>query len=455
MGFFAGALATYPARALTVWYTALISMGTLALSLPVCLRPEAPPLSPQDALFMATSAACVTGLVVRDVAEFSFAGQLVLLLLIQLGGIGIMTLATLVVIQVTGHRTLRQLVLARESLGMEPHEDIGRLLARVITACLAFELAGAILLTLSKLDEPDLVAAAWWGLFHAVSAFCNAGFALAPDNMAGWSGQLPVGLTITILVVLGGLGLPVLADLFSERRHRGTLRWRDLHLHSQVVLAATLVLLLGGAVLIYLLERESALAGAGLSQALMNSLFHSASARTAGFSTLDISAFSAPTLFLLMGLMFVGAGPGSTGGGVKVTTVAVLALYGAARIRGRAETAMFRHRVSMGTIATASVVVIVGISLIATLLFLLLTTEQLSGQDGQPSFQALAFEVISAFSTVGLSTGITEALSGAGKLLIVTAMFVGRIGPLVLVTLLIRRRHGPAVMHPVGEVHIG
>jgi trk system potassium uptake protein TrkH len=455
MGFFVGALATYPARALTLWYTVLISVGTVALSLPVCLRPGVPALDLHDALFTATSAACVTGLVVRDVAEFSFAGQLVLLLLIQLGGIGIMTLATLVVIQITGHQTLRQLVLARESLGMKPHEDIGRLLTRVVVACLVFELAGALLLTLCRLGESSPPAALWWGLFHAVSAFCNAGFALAPDNMAAWQGQLPVGLTVTALVVLGGLGLPVLADLFSERRRRGALRWRDLHLHSQIVLAATLVLLLGGAVLIYLLERERALAGGGAMEAAMTALFHSASARTAGFSTLDISAFSGATLFLLMGLMFVGAGPGSAGGGIKVTTVAVLTLYGLARLRGKSETAIFRHRISKGTIAAASVVVIVGISLITTLLFLLLTAEQVSVQHGQPTFLASAFEVISAFSTVGLSTGITDTLSDNGKLLLVSTMFVGRIGPLVLVTLLIRRRHGPAVMHPVGEVHIG
>jgi trk system potassium uptake protein TrkH len=455
MGYFAGALATYPARALTLWYTALISVGTVVLSLPACLRPEVAPLSPPDALFMATSAACVTGLVVRDVAEFSFTGQLVLLLLIQLGGIGIMTLATLVVIQVTGHRTLRQVVLARESLGMEPHEDLGRLLARVVAACLVFELAGAVLMTLSRLGEASLPASAWWGLFHAVSAFCNAGFALAPDNLAGWSVHLPIGLTVTTLVVLGGLGLPVLADLFSERRRRGALRWRDLHLHSQIVLVATLILLLGGAGLIYLLERNHALAGVGTADAVMGALFHSASSRTAGFSTLDISGFGDATLFLLMILMFVGAGPGSAGGGIKVTTVAVLALYGIARIRGKAETAIFRHRVSKVTIAAASVVVIVGISLVATLLFLLLVVEQVSGPGGGPRFTASAFEVISAFSTVGLSTGLTGSLPDPAKFLLVLTMFVGRIGPLVLVTLLIRRRHGPAVMHPVGEVHIG
>lgn len=455
MGSFAGALATYPARALTLWYTALISVGTVTLSLPACLRPDAAPLDPHDALFMATSAACVTGLVVRDVAEFSFAGQLVLLMLIQLGGIGIMTLATLVVIQITGHRTLRQLVLARESLGMEPHEDIGRLLARVVAACLVFELAGAVLLTLSRLGDTSLPTAAWWGLFHAVSAFCNAGFALAPDNMAGWSGHLTVGLTITTLVVLGGLGLPVLADLFAERRRRGAFRWRDLHLHSQIVLAATLALLLGGAGSIYLLERQQGLAGLGATEAVLTALFHSASARTAGFSTLEMSAFGGATLFLLMGLMFVGAGPGSAGGGIKVTTVAVLALYGVSRLRGKSETAVFRHRVSKETIAAASVVVIVAIALITTLLFLFLTAESVSAGGGQPSFLASAFEVISAFSTVGLSIGITDTLSNPGKLLLVLTMFVGRIGPLVLVTLLIRRRHGPAVKHPVGEVHIG
>jgi len=451
-----GALASYPARALTLWYAILIAAGTVLLTLPASRLPDVPALTVTDALFMATSAACVTGLVVRDVAEFSGLGQAVILILIQLGGIGIITLATLVVVQVTGRQSLRQLVMARESIGMDLHEDVGRLLGRVIGACVIFEAIGAFLLFLEQLPEMGATGAAWWGVFHAVSAFCNAGLALSPQNLAPWVDSSLVCWVVTVLVILGGLGFPVLVDLFEHRDRRWLLRWRDLGFHSQLMISATGILLAAGTLLVFSLERGSVLSDMGTGEALLTALFHSASARTAGFSTVDVGTFGNATLFGLIILMWIGGGSGSAAGGVKVTTVAVLAVYGLSRIRGRSEPALFRHRIPDEAVSAAAVVVILAVGMIVSCLFLLLVLEQpgppYNGGDG---FMDLVFEVFSAFSTVGLSTGVTRELSDPGRWVVTATMFIGRIGPLVLVTLLTRRRRGPEVRHAEAEIHIG
>jgi trk system potassium uptake protein TrkH len=452
---FMGALATYPARALAGWYGILVVSGTLLLLLPACRAADTSPMSFSDGLFTAASAACVTGLVVRDVTEFSALGQGVILALIQLGGIGIMTVATLVVVQLTGRQTLRQLVLARESLGVGLHEDLGRVLVRVISVTVIFELIGAVVLAGYRVSDLSLPQAAWWGLFHSVSAFCNAGFALSPDNLAPWVDSTLVNLTVIGLVVLGGLGFPVLVDLFSRRRSR-PLRWRELHFHSQLVITASAALLLIGTLAILALEYSNAFAGQGLAQSTMTAFFHSASARTAGFSTLDIAGFSNATLFVLILLMWVGGGPGSAAGGIKVTTIAVLVLYGYGRMRGRQEIGLFRHRISTHSVGTAAVVVIAGITLIVTSLVFMLMAEQ-SGipHNGGADFLDITFETFSAFSTVGLSMGITPELGELGRLITVLTMYVGRIGPLIAFTLLSRRPHGPAIRHPEAEIQIG
>ncbi len=456
MSKFAGALATYPARALTIWYAVLILAGTGLLMLPASRLPQVAAISLTDALFMATSAACVTGLVVRDVAEFSGLGQAVFLALMQLGGIGIMTLATLVVVQVTGRQSLRQLVLARESIGMDLHEDVSRLLGRVIGACMIFEAIGAFLLFLDQIPEMGAAGAAWWGVFHAVSAFCNAGLALSPENLAPWAADALVCWVVTILVVLGGLGFPVLVDLFEHRTPRWIIRWRDLSFHSQLMIAASTALLAAGTVFIFLLEQGGAMSAMSTGQALLTSLFHSASARTAGFSTVDVGAFGNAALFVLILLMWIGGGPGSAAGGVKVTTISVLVVYGISRIRGASEPALFRHRVPEQAVSTAAVVVILGMTMIVSALFLLLTLEQPGPpHNGGDGFMDAAFEVFSAFSTVGLSTGLTRELTDPGRWVITATMFFGRIGPLVLVTLLTRRKRGPEVRHPEAEIHIG
>ncbi|MGD8977524.1 MAG: potassium transporter TrkG [Gammaproteobacteria bacterium] len=458
MSRFVGSLAVYPARALFAWYLLLVLAGAILLSLPVCHRPGLTPISLSDALFMATSAACVTGLVVRDVAEFSLAGQVVLLLLIQLGGIGIMTLATLFLVSIIGHQTLRHLAAAQQTVGADLGADLRVLLSGVVRVVLTLEAIGFVVLLIGRWGNGPLPDIAWWALFHAVSAFCNAGLTLSPDSLQPWAGQWWVTLPVALLLILGGLGYPVLVDLFTNIRHRGPhYGWRGLSFHSRLTLTTSVVLLLLGALAFLVAERNASLADLEPAQASILALFESATARTAGFSTVPTGTFSTLTLFVLALLMFIGAGPSSTAGGVKVTTVSALFLYGLGRLRGRHQATAFGHAIPERLIAGATVVLIVGIGLItlAVALILLFEDSRVSHQAAGPLFIQVLFETVSAFGTVGLSTGITRELGEASRLVIVAMMFIGRIGPLALVMLLLPREHGPHIKYPEGDLQIG
>lgn len=453
-----GSLAVYPARALFAWYLLLILAGTGMLVVPLCQRPDAAPISFSDALFMATSAACVTGLVVRDVAEFSLTGQVVLLLLMQFGGIGIMTLATVFLVSVVGHQTLRHLAAAQQTVGTDLRADLRVLLPRVIRVILVLEAIGFLGLLLGRLGDGPFMEIAWWALFHAVSAFCNAGLTLSPDSLQPWAAEPLITLPVALLLVLGGLGYPVLIDLFTGlRRHWPFCSWQALSFHSRLTLAATLILLVSGALVFLFAERNAALAGQSLGHATLQAVFESATARTAGFSTVPTGALSTLTLFVLAILMFIGAGPSSTAGGVKVTTISALFLYGLGRLRGRHQATAFGHSIPGRLIAGATVVLIVGIGLItlATGLILFFEDSRVPYGAAGPLFLQVLFENVSAFGTVGLSTGITRSLSEPSRMVIVVMMFIGRIGPLALVMLLLPRSRGPDIKYPEGDLHLG
>ncbi len=458
MSRFVGSLAVYPARALFVWYLLLVLAGTVLLSLPVSHRSGLPAVSISDALFMATSAACVTGLVVRDVAEFSLAGQIVLLLLIQLGGIGIMTLATLFLVRIIGHQTLRHLAAAQQTVGADLGADLRVLLSGVVRVVLTLESIGFVVLLIGRWGHGPPSEVAWWALFHAVSAFCNAGLTLSPDSLQPWAGQWWITMPVAVLLILGGFGYPVLVDLFTNIRHRRPQSgWRGLSFHSRLTLTASMLLLVLGALVFLLVERNAALAGLGPLQASILAFFESATARTAGFSAVPTGALSTLTLFVLALLMFIGAGPSSTAGGIKVTTISALFLYGLGRLRGRHQATAFGHAIPGRLIAGATVVLIVGIGLITLGVALILFFEdsRVSHQAAGPLFIQVLFETVSAFGTVGLSTGITRELGEASRLVIVAMMFIGRIGPLALVMLLLPREHGPDIKYPEGDLQIG
>lgn len=437
-----------PARVVAA-FGLLILIGTWLLALPASARGER--LELIDALFTATSGVCVTGLSTITVGEqLSGAGQAILLVLIQLGGLGITTVSTILLIA-AGRATLGHAVSAQETLAAVRVQPL-RLLSWVALFTVCAEAAGALVLW-RRFTGPD----AWWSaIFHSVSAFCNAGFSLLPDSLTRHRSDGVVLGTIGALIILGGVGFIVLRQvtLWAVAALRG--RRTPLFLHSRVVLAANLVLWALGAALLFGLERDGAFGSQALGESAYGAVFQSVSARTAGFNTVDFATLREPTLFVLMFFMLIGASPGSCGGGLKVTTAAVLAATLLARLRGRESVALLRRTVPPMTVQRSFLLLLLTLAFLTFATAGLLFTEE-APQHGRRAdrLTVLAFEAVSAFGTVGFTAGLTPSLSTAGKLLIIGCMFVGRLGPLVIALAILRPRHAPAYSYPQEELAIG
>jgi trk system potassium uptake protein TrkH len=430
-----------PVQLLVLSFSLVILAGTLLLWLPWASRGD--PLGLVDALFTATSATCVTGLVVVDTGtHFTLFGQLVILALVQVGGLGIMTLGTFFIVSLGGRMGWRGRDLLSRTLTGDPRTDLLGLLRNVFYLTMAVELIGAFVLTGRFLDHMPFHRAIYHGIFHSISAFCNAGFSLNADSFIGWQHDPVVNLTLVGLIVVGGLGFAVLVELGRrlrrpERDREGRRlrpQGRGLSLHTRLTLVFTVVLILVGMLFFLLLEWRDTIAPLRLGEKLLAALFQSVTARTAGFNTVPIEHASNATLFLLILLMFVGGAPGSCAGGIKVTTFGILFALAANRIRGVAEVNVFGRRIPDRTLSEA-----LGIAALATTVVVLFTFLLVSIEVGTASFDTtrgefirLAFEAVSAFGTVGLSTGVTPGLSTVGRLLITLLMFIGRLGPLTM-----------------------
>lgn len=432
-------------------FVLLVAFGTLGLRLVPAFSRGAPP-GWLDALFTATSAACVTGLTVLDTAtRFTTAGQAFLLLLIQLGGLGMITFTTLIILALGGRLSLRQETLVTAP-GVASHVRVEDLARSVVTLAVVVEGLGAALLYAAWVPRFGWTGAAWPAVFHAVSAFCNAGFALYSDSLVGFQRSPMVLLVIMALVVVGGLGALTLEESrlwLRERRARRAgvegERFR-MSLHSRLVLIATAVLLVGAWVPFAVFEWEGTLAALPPAHKVVNALFLSVTPRTAGFASVDYGAATDSTNFLTMLLMFVGGSPGSTAGGVKTTTVALLALLAWSRFRGSERTNVAGRTIPEETIQRAVGLVVVASALVAACIFLYTFTERTGSDPGHARFLSMMFEAVSAFNTVGLTMGATASLSAAGKWITIFLMFVGRVGPLTFaaaLALAARRRHDP------------
>ncbi|QDU90842.1 Ktr system potassium uptake protein B [Pirellulimonas nuda] len=432
-----GPVAQYPARASLICYVGLIVVGWLALMVPACRVDSALPISVDDALFTATSAVCVTGLIVRDTAtEFSFLGQLVILALIQVGGVGIMTVTTFIVIQFDRQSSLRQRALLAETIGAAEGKttDLRRILARVLLFAALFEAVGALLLFAHAtlwLRRPVLESA-WHSIFHSVSAFCNAGFALETNSLEGYRGDWGVNLIIAVLIISGGLGFPVILDI--QRNLKFGLRdgWNRLQLHSKLMLTGTGVLLVLGAVAILLLEWNNALVRMPWHERVLVSCFQSVTCRTAGFNTIPMGSLSNASLLVSMLLMMIGAGPCSTAGGFKVTTAAILLVRAWNTFRGYTRVNLWRRTLPDESIDRANATLMLFVAIAVTALIMLLSIESPDPEQfsTRNSFMQYSFEVISALGTVGLSTGITAFVSVPGRLVLIALMLLGRLGPI-------------------------
>ena len=440
-----------PPQVLAVSFGVLILLGTMLLSLPVS-SVSGVGLAPVDALFTSTSAVCVTGLIVVDTSgALSLFGQLVVLALIQAGGLGYMTISTVVAVALGRRMSITDRLALKEALNLDSMEGLVRFALTIFRVTAAFELAGAVLLAWRWWGELGPARAAYAGLFHSVSAFNNAGFSLFPTSLMAYRGDVAVNLTVAGLIICGGIGFLVLTELARFRR------WATLSLHTRVVLIATALLLAGGTVAVYALERGNplTLGPLGAGEAWLAAFFQSATTRTAGFNTIDIGSLTHATLFLMMALMFIGAAPGGTGGGIKVSTLAVTVVALWATVRGRTDAVLFKRRLPQELVARAFF-----ISLTAFLALNLVGATVLIAE--RQSLLPALFETTSAFGTVGLSMsapGAVTSLSGTfgagGKLLVAAMMFMGRVGPLTLAVAVVGRRSAERIRYPEGKVLIG
>ncbi|NUM77825.1 hypothetical protein HUU40_25975 [candidate division KSB1 bacterium] len=419
-----------PARILMASFGGLILLGTFLLTLPAASQGD--PVGFIDALFTATSATCVTGLTVVDTGKtFSLFGQSVILALIQLGGLGLMTFSSFFMYLLGGGRlSLGGRDILQETLSQGPMQNLKALLKTVFLATVVIEITGALLLTLCFLRDMPVTSAFYYGVFHAVSAFCNAGFALYVDNLEAFKGDVLFNFTITSLIILGGLGFVVIFEI-NRKRQRPQYH---LSLHARLVLRMTAGLIIAGAVGIFVLEITNTLEKLPWGERILSCYFQSVTARTAGFNTLSVGTLTDATLLLLIALMFIGASPGSCGGGIKTTTGAVLLAFIRARFRNEENVHLLHRRIPSDVLARAISVVFFSAALIMIFTFLLLFSEaaSISHQQSRGIFLELFFEVTSAFATVGLSTGITSSLTPLSKLLITLVMFIGRLGPLTV-----------------------
>lgn len=429
--------AEHPARQTALSFVGLAVLGAFLLTLPVCVR-EPSHVSFLNALFMATSAVCVTGLSLHGLAtEYTIAGQLVLLGLVQVGGLGIMVLSASIVVLTGRKLRARSKAVLAEVLDADSIASLRGNIRRIVTFTLSIELIGAGLLYLALQPYPEIAfdytndhplagagSIAWAALFHAVSAFCNAGFTITRDGLLPLSESYVSCSLIMVLIVLGGLGFPVLSELWAwgSQRMRGQ-RPLKLSLHTRSVLMINAGLIVVVALLLSGVEWNGAFVGRAWYARAFSALFQSVTLRTAGFSTVDFAFFSQAGLMLCMLCMVIGASPGGTGGGVKTTTFAVLFATLRAEMSGEDEPRLFDRRLPRSTVRRAIAVGFVALLVLTASVFLLLLLEPLAPL-------ALAFEAVSAFGTVGLSANVTPLLSAPGKLVIIVTMLIGRVGPL-------------------------
>jgi trk system potassium uptake protein TrkH len=439
-----------PSAILVSGFAVLIGIGTVILMLPP-MAASGTWTDPVTAFFTATSAVCVTGLVVVDTAgHWSPAGELAILLLIQLGGFGFMTGSTLLLFLLVRRRTgLRDRVLVQESIGVPQLGDVVAVLRRVAVFTALAEIVGAVVLVLAFATVgrvSDLGSAAWWGVFHSISAFNNAGFDLTGgfQGFAPFAGEALVLVPVAVLILLGSLGFAIVADAFGKRR------WGTLALETKLVLVTSAVLTVLGASLVLVLEWSNprTLGSLPVPERLLGAAFESVSLRTAGFSTMEVAACRDATLVIVMALMFIGGAPGSTAGGIKVTTFSALGIAIVSSIRGRPAAEAFGRRLPHVLVYRAIAVALLSIGFVFLVsLVLVLTSEA--------RFLDLVFEAISAFGTNGTSPGTTRTLDQLGLIVTAIAMFVGRLGPLTLALALAARTRAVNYRPAVESIRIG
>jgi trk system potassium uptake protein TrkH len=438
-----------PAQVVLLSFGGWMLVGTLLLVLPVASAPGKS-LSFIDAFFMATSATCVTGLAtVSLVDDLSVFGQMVILILLQVGGLGIMTLSSSMAVIMGKNLQMREQVIMQDVLDTSNSEELLSLIINIIRYTFAVEFVGAIFLTLGFYQEGyEIGQSMYYGFFHSISAFCNAGFALFNNGMEDFKFTPLIHGTIIVLLMSGGIGFAVMRDITSVIKARRSIR--ELTVHTKIVLSTHFALFFIGVIYLFFGEFLHAFQEMSMWERLQVAVFQSATTRTAGFNTINLTSLHPHSIYMMILLMFIGASPGSTGGGIKTTTFAVLLQSVTATLKGKFTVEFFERKVPPQTVVKAIAIFIISLIVVSGSILVMMRIEP------DKNFLALFFECVSAFSTVGLSLGITPFLSAFGKICITVLMFVGRVGPLTLVLAIGSRAVLPSkVEYPEGKVLIG
>jgi trk system potassium uptake protein len=441
------------ARTICFGFLVVIAVGTVLLLLPVSLA-DGSWGDVTTALFTSTSAVCVTGLIVVDTGTyFSFFGQLIILILIQVGGLGYMTATTFLLLLLGVKLGLRDKIAIQQSLDQAGMSGVGQLVQSIIAVTLIFELTGTFLMIPVFAADYNLRQAIWLSLFHSVSAFNNAGFGLFSDNMIQYATSVPINLIIPFLIIFGGIGYQVIMQMYFWLRDRFT--GRQVHssfpLNFKIVTSTTLFLLIGGTLAFLLVEYDNpdTFGSFSFPEKLMLAWFQGVVPRTAGFNSIDYGLMSDAGLFITIALMFVGGSPGGTAGGIKTTTLRILFDCTKAVLRGKEEVISYRREIPM-TLVLKAIGVVFGSGMTVAI-----TTTLIAISDPDIEFIRVFFEAVSAFATVGLSTGITASVSTFAKFVLIITMYVGRVGILLLMSAILGDPSPTAINYPEENLLIG
>lgn len=426
----------------------VILTGTLLLTLPISSM-NGKSTGILNALFTSTSATCVTGLIVADTyTHWSLFGRFVILLLIQTGGLGFMTIGVFVAIFLKKNIGLKERGILQESMNTMQIGGIVKLVKKITIGTFLFEGIGAVLLSIRFVPEMGILEGIGNGIFHSISAFCNAGFDLMGkyeeySSLTAYSDDVIVNVTIMSLIVIGGIGFLVWDDIHKKKLH-----FKEYLLHTKIVLSVTAILIFGGALLFYLFEKDNLMRNMGVPETVLTSLFSSVTARTAGFNTIDTAGMSVSSKLFTIVLMFIGGSPGSTAGGIKTTTFTVMLVFVWANLRGSHGSNIFGRRLEDGEVRKASVVVTINLVLAVSAAIAICAMQSLSMSD-------VMFEVFSAIGTVGMSTGVTRGLTSISKIIIILLMYCGRIGSVTFALSFTERKKVAPVQQPAEKIIIG
>ena len=432
---------------LALGFILVILVGALILTLPISTT-SGESTNFLDALFTATSAVCVTGLIVVDTGTYwNMFGQTVIMILIEIGGLGFMSFTTLIAIILGKKITLRERLILQDAMNTFNIQGLVKMVKYVLVFTVSVQFFGALLFSTQFVPEYGLGKGIFYSIFHSISAFCNAGFDILGNfsSLTSYNSNAVVILVASALIIIGGLGFTVWSELYSSKS------LKKVSLHSKMVILMTTVLVLGGTVLMFLFENNNVntIANMSFMDKVMNSFFASVTPRTAGFNSISTDGMTTAGQFLTIILMFIGGSPGSTAGGIKTTTIGILIVTIICVIQGREDSEVFKRRFSKDLVYKAFTLIFIGISLVIVVTMLLSYTEK------GASFISLFYETVSAFGTAGLTLGLTSELSGIGKVLIMFMMYLGRVGPLTVVLSITRKKINSGIKYPEGKILIG